>query len=102
MCGIVGIAGQHDLEWLRHMNSTLRHRGPDDQGQYQSPDGLVSLAMRRWSIIDLQNAHPGKHNDSLETLPFFQRETEDSSEKTSFLYRIYCLALPRVPVLPVF
>ena len=57
MCGIVGIAGRHEVEWIRRMNSTIIYRGPDDQGEYQSPDGMVSLAMRRLSIIDLQGGH---------------------------------------------
>jgi asparagine synthase (glutamine-hydrolysing) len=62
MCGIVGIAGRHDPEWVRRMNSTIIHRGPDDQGEYRSPNRLVSLAMRRLSIIDLQSGHQPMHN----------------------------------------
>lgn len=57
MCGIVGIAGRHEVEWVRRMNSTIIYRGPDDEGEYQSPNGMVSLAMRRLSIIDLQGGH---------------------------------------------
>lgn len=63
MCGIVGIAGQHERGWVRRMNTTITHRGPDDQGEYQSPDGLVSLAMRRLSIIDLTSGHQPMHNE---------------------------------------
>jgi asparagine synthase (glutamine-hydrolysing) len=63
MCGIVGIAGQHDVDWVRRMNSAIIHRGPDAEGHYQSPDGLVSLAMRRLSIIDLQGGHQPMHNE---------------------------------------
>ncbi len=37
------------------MNSTLIHRGPDDEGSYTS--GPVGLAMRRLSIIDLAAGH---------------------------------------------
>src|SRR5262245_21552435 len=62
MCGIVGIAGRQDPHWLRRMNSTIIHRGPDDQGEYESPDRLVSLAMRRLSIIDLRSGHQPMHN----------------------------------------
>ena len=63
MCGIVGIAGQHDSEWVRRMNTVIAHRGPDDHGEYRSPDGLVSLAMRRLSIIDLHSGHQPMHNE---------------------------------------
>ena len=62
MCGIVGIAGQHDREWVQRMNTVITHRGPDDHGEYRSPEGLVSLAMRRLSIIDLQSGHQPMSN----------------------------------------
>ena len=62
MCGIVGIAGQHDQEWVQRMNTVITHRGPDDHGEYRSPEGLVSLAMRRLSIIDLQSGHQPMSN----------------------------------------
>jgi asparagine synthase (glutamine-hydrolysing) len=64
MCGIVGITGKQDLHWIQRMNSTLVHRGPDDEGAYRSPDATVSLAMRRLSIMDLQSGHqPMKNQD---------------------------------------
>src|SRR5215831_6756803 len=63
MCGIVGIVGLNEFEWVRRMNTTMSHRGPDDQGYYQSSDGVVSLAMRRLSIIDLQHGHQPMHNE---------------------------------------
>ena len=57
MCGIVGIAGQHEPSWVQRMNQTITHRGPDDHGEYRSPNGSVSLAMRRLSILDLEHGH---------------------------------------------
>ena len=57
MCGVVGIAGQQDREWIRQMNSSIAHRGPDDAGEYFNPESSVSMAMRRLSIIDLQGGH---------------------------------------------
>ncbi len=42
-------------ELLRAMNTTLAHRGPDDEGYYV--DGPIGLAMRRLSIIDLSGGH---------------------------------------------
>ena len=56
MCGIVGIV-ERDLERpvlgdeLKRMVSTLRHRGPDSEGQVILPG--VGLGMRRLSIIDV-------------------------------------------------
>jgi asparagine synthase (glutamine-hydrolysing) len=44
------------------MNTVITHRGPDDHGEYRSPEGLVSLAMRRLSIIDLQSGHQPMSN----------------------------------------
>ncbi|HSS74905.1 MAG TPA: hypothetical protein VLK53_15200, partial [Gaiellaceae bacterium] len=58
MCGIAGI---YDLRGrpiadaeLRAMNDLIRHRGPDDGGQYVE-QGL-GLANRRLAIIDLSPA----------------------------------------------
>jgi len=59
MCGICGLAttgqGGVDPALLAAMNSTLVHRGPDDQGQLLA--GPVGLAARRLSIIDIQGGH---------------------------------------------
>src|SRR5438309_11830093 len=60
MCGIAGIlmldgARPADGEALHRMAATLRHRGPDEEGFYQS--GAVALAHRRLSIIDLTAGH---------------------------------------------
>ena len=52
MCGICGFTGKEDKELLKAMNSTLYHRGPDDEGYYF--DGKVNLAMRRLSIVDIE------------------------------------------------
>jgi asparagine synthase (glutamine-hydrolysing) len=59
MCGICGIAYRDprrrpDVETLRQMAATIRHRGPDDEGV--EVQGQVGLAFRRLSIIDLSPA----------------------------------------------
>ncbi|MBX2829856.1 MAG: asparagine synthase (glutamine-hydrolyzing) [Rhodospirillales bacterium] len=54
MCGIVGIVGEQDWEWIGSMNETQFHRGPDDGGEFTDRENMVSLAMRRLSIIDVQ------------------------------------------------
>src|SRR5918993_4314997 len=59
MCGIVGFAsswGPISEDLVLRMRDTLRHRGPDDQGLWRSPDGRVVLGHRRLSIIDLSAA----------------------------------------------
>jgi len=44
-----------DPSVLEAMNGTMIHRGPDDEGYHVS--GQVGLAMRRLSIIDLEQGH---------------------------------------------
>src|SRR5882724_978578 len=59
MCGITGSINWADSETLHRMNSVQAHRGPDDQGVWETllPDGaLVGLGSRRLSILDLSAA----------------------------------------------
>ncbi len=51
MCGIAGYYGQGDIQILKKMTRTLRHRGPDDEGFFV--DNRVGLGQRRLSVIDL-------------------------------------------------
>lgn len=50
MCGIAGHAGPGPVR-VREMTSRLAHRGPDDEGFYDSGD--VHFGMRRLAIVDL-------------------------------------------------
>jgi asparagine synthase (glutamine-hydrolysing) len=66
MCGIAGIYDpRHSLgmpaEVLRRMADVIRHRGPDDEGFYEN--GVVALAMKRLSIIDLATGHQPVANE---------------------------------------
>ncbi len=61
MCGICGVyhfqsSGAVQLELLDRMSARLAHRGPDDAGNYISPDHKLGLAHRRLSIIDLSSS----------------------------------------------
>jgi asparagine synthase (glutamine-hydrolysing) len=59
MCGIVGIAARNavaDRTWLALGRDTMRHRGPDDSGEWWSVDGCVGLGHRRLAIIDVSTA----------------------------------------------
>lgn len=53
MCGIAGFQGTFDSDVLAQMATAIAHRGPDDFGEWYSPDSGVGLAHRRLSIIDL-------------------------------------------------
>ncbi|MBX7259309.1 MAG: asparagine synthase (glutamine-hydrolyzing), partial [Candidatus Hydrogenedentes bacterium] len=55
MCGIAGQAGAGDIRVVQAMCNRLAHRGPDDEGFYQSEG--VCLGHRRLSIIDLSGGH---------------------------------------------
>jgi asparagine synthase (glutamine-hydrolysing) len=61
MCGICGVVayGWHtgeDRAVLLRMRDAMSHRGPDDAGDYMSPDSRVALGHRRLSIVDLSAA----------------------------------------------
>jgi asparagine synthase (glutamine-hydrolysing) len=69
MCGICGTIARPGesvaSETLERMATSLRHRGPDDQGTWRSPDGRVGFGHRRLSIIDLSPAgHQPMHDAS--------------------------------------
>src|SRR6478672_2051900 len=56
MCGIVGFTHldrRVDSARIRHATHSLVHRGPDEQGIYESP--TVSLGAVRLKIIDLEH-----------------------------------------------
>lgn len=61
MCGIAGIltadAGVAALrESLCAMQRALQHRGPDDEGTWQSPSRLAAFAHTRLAVLDLSPA----------------------------------------------
>ena len=60
MCGIAGIISPNpsliNLQILRSMADTLRHRGPDGEGLWMNRSKTVGLAHRRLAIIDLSEA----------------------------------------------
>jgi len=62
-CGIINFDQQApvDRESLKAMTATLKHRGPDDRGDYLA--GPVGLGHRRLSIIDLETGHQPLTNE---------------------------------------
>ena len=69
MCGICGVfnyAGTKSLiseELIDSMSSEMRHRGPDDDGLFLSPDKKIGLGFRRLSIIDIAGGHQPMANE---------------------------------------
>lgn len=77
MCGITGAIWTDpnraiDAPTLRRMTDVIRHRGPDDDGEYLSefrtrspyePMPGVGLGFRRLSIIDLEGGHQPMSNE---------------------------------------
>jgi asparagine synthase (glutamine-hydrolysing) len=66
MCGIAGVmqfrsGARVEAATLRQMCAAMVHRGPDDEGVYT--DGLVGIAMRRLSIVDLATGHQPLSNE---------------------------------------
>lgn len=53
MCGIAGFFGRFRPGLLRSMGDAIAHRGPDDSGEWYSPDVGVGLTVRRLAILDL-------------------------------------------------
>ena len=66
MCGISGFfyfdrTRAASMRTLTAMRDTMRHRGPDDTGEYA--EGPVGLAFNRLSIIDLSGGHQPMSNE---------------------------------------
>ncbi|MCA8995660.1 MAG: asparagine synthase (glutamine-hydrolyzing) [Planctomycetaceae bacterium] len=71
MCGIAGAVWSRaedavEVDVLRQMTDSIRHRGPDDSGIYESPvesETRCLLGHRRLSIIDLSGGHQPLSNE---------------------------------------
>jgi asparagine synthase (glutamine-hydrolysing) len=72
MCGIVGFTGNPDPGVLRRMCQTLYHRGPDEDGYFES--NTISLGMRRLSIVDLESGQQPIGNETKDILTVFNGE----------------------------
>lgn len=99
MCGIAGILSQNallgaDSIALPSMLAALRHRGPDDQGQFQSPGGHAAIAHARLAILDLSPAghQPMSTPDGRFTIVFNgeiynYRELREALQKDGVVFR---------------
>lgn len=57
MCGYVGFTNKIDNAEtvLKNMMDEIKHRGPDDEGQYI--DSSMAMGFRRLSIVDIETSH---------------------------------------------
>jgi asparagine synthase (glutamine-hydrolysing) len=78
MCGICGFlnlkgqGGGDRQEILSRMNSSIRHRGPDEEGFYL--DQNIALGMRRLKIIDLKTGSQPVYNEDKSICVVFNGE----------------------------
>ena len=74
MCGIAGIVDMEGAppERLGPMLECIRHRGPDDTGNFI--EGAVAMGMRRLSIIDLNTGHQPITNEDGSVVAVFNGE----------------------------
>ncbi|MES2987617.1 MAG: hypothetical protein V4808_06910, partial [Pseudomonadota bacterium] len=62
MCGIAGFVrlsgfeAEQASQILRAMTDAIAHRGPDDSGEWLSPDAGVAFGHRRLAVVDLSKA----------------------------------------------
>src|SRR5579862_3849212 len=88
MCGICGKVGfDRDASvsgaLIRNMLDTIRHRGPDDEGIYLSPQ--VGLGHARLAIIDLNTGHQPLCNEDGTVWIVFNGEIYNYRELRSLL-----------------
>src|SRR6185436_3387780 len=62
MCGIAGYSGARIDGLIPRMLDQIRHRGPDDDGEYS--DAKLQMGMVRLSIIDLSCGHQPMSNEA--------------------------------------
>ena len=74
MCGIAGIWGDANLQRLRAMAESLRHRGPDEDGFWTNRTHGIGLASRRLSIIDLAGGRQPIANEDGRVVTVFNGE----------------------------
>lgn len=71
MCGIVGLIGHSDMEARKRMLNILSHRGPDGEGEWQSPSSPVWIGHKRLAIIDPERgAQPLPNEDETVWITF--------------------------------
>src|SRR4051812_39342554 len=85
MCGIAGFLGlKGDPARLdrvaAEMLAEVRHRGPDDTGQWHDAAHGLALGMRRLSIVDLAGGHQPCWNETQTVGVVFNGEIYNHAE----------------------
>lgn len=77
MCGINGLYGFGDRgipegkSLIQQMNRAIRHRGPDDNGNWADESKSIYLGHQRLSILDLsENGHQPMHSSERHSIVF--------------------------------
>src|SRR3989338_4838150 len=78
MCGIVGFTSSRNSELLHEMIQSMVHRGPDDEGRYESDE--VSFGFRRLSIVDLSSGNQPLFNETHSVCVVFNGEIYNFKE----------------------
>jgi asparagine synthase (glutamine-hydrolysing) len=81
LCGIAGFTHRNrivDAGLIREITSSLVHRGPDQQGTFQSRD--ISLGAVRLKIIDLEGGDQPFFSDDKDTVAVFNGEIYNHAE----------------------
>jgi len=84
MCGIVGVIGDVDPDVVRRMARILIHRGPDDQGFFDTD--IFHLGFRRLSIVDVAGGAQPMQNETGTVWVVFNGEIYNYPE----LYKQLC------------
>src|SRR5437588_241119 len=91
MCGICGVisfgpsAAPVEQSTLRAMADTLRHRGPDADGYFVSPDHRVGFGFRRLSIVDLATGDQPMSNEDGSVWLIFNGEIYNHADHRPWL-----------------
>ena len=89
MCGIIGFASKNEVkvkEKYLFGSKLIKHRGPDDSGEWFSDDGCVGLGHRRLSIIDIsKNGHQPMSNNNGDLKIVFNGEIYNYGELSKIL-----------------
>ena len=80
MCGVAGFIGSGSEQLLESMLEAIRHRGPDGEGHYISPDRQVWLGHRRLAVIDIDGGIQPMSNESTNVHVVFNGEIYNHHE----------------------
>ena len=99
MCGIAGLIAPAGLpefsRVLRSMSDSISHRGPDDEGFFETTANngscRIGLGHRRLSIIDLDTGHQPLANEDGTVYVIFNGEIYNYQElRTELIARGHC------------